>query len=309
MRKSSQYGTVTIFTGWKSLGIFLLLFLFAFVSCIKEDSEACPPLQVNIIVKDKNYFNVNNVPLEARKSETLSFREYIPTLRYALRDVETGSVVEEQGLFSVIGSEATYSITFCECLPPGKYVLTVWGGMPDDTSLTDAALTHIIHANGKEGSDVYLTHDTIVYDYQNNHFTVDMERVTGKLLVQVVDLPTTGRYMDERIDRIYERVNHLFNYLNPISVAKMATWESAEGVVVSSILAPSTGSAQSVLHLDFYNTLTRSVPDFTPKDVNITLKRNELTALKYAYSEERNDFFIYILMGDTWEMIYDLNIN
>ena len=309
MRKGAQYGTVTIFTGWKSLGIFLLLFLLAFVSCIKEDSEVCPPLQVNIIVKDKNYFNISNVPLETRKSETLPFREYIPTLHYVLRDAETGSVVEEQGLFRVTGSEATYSITFCEWLPTGKYVLTVWGGMPDDTSLTDAALTHIIHANGKEGSDVYLTNDTIVYDYQNNYFTVDMERVTGKLLVQVVDLPTTSRYMDERIDRIYERVNHLFNYLNPISVAKMATWESAEGIVVSSILAPSTGSAQSVLHLGFYNTLTRSVPDFTPKDVNITLKRNELTTLKYAYSEERNDFFIYILMGDTWEMIYDLNIN
>lgn len=309
MRKGTQYGTVTIFTGWKSLGIFLLLFLLAFVSCIKEDSEVCPPLQVNIIVKDKNYFNIRNVPLETRKSEMLPFREYIPTLHYVLRDAETGSVVEEQGLFSVTGSEATYSITFCECLPTGKYVLTVWGGMPDDTSLTDAALTHIIHANGKEGSDVYLTNDTIVYDYQNNHFTVDMERVTGKLLVQVVDLPATSRYMDERIDRIYERVNHLFNYLNPISVAKMATWESAEEIVVSSILAPSTGSAQSVLHLGFYNALTRSVPDFTPKDVNITLKRNELTTLKYAYSEERNDFFIYILMGDTWEMIYDLNIN
>lgn len=309
MKKSIQYVVTFISVRWKVLGKYLFFSLLFFVSCIKEDSEACPPLQVNIIVKDKNYFNVNNVPLEIRKSEMLPFREYIPTLRYALRDVETGSVVEEQGVFSVTGSEATYSITFCECLPIGKYVLTVWGGMPDDTSLTDAALTHIIHANGKEGSDVYLTHDTIVYDYQNNHFTVDMERVTGKLLVQVVDLPTTGRYMDERIDRIYGRVNHLFNYLNPISVAKMATWESAEGIVVSSILAPSTGSAQSVLHLDFYNTLTRSVPDFTPKDVNITLKRNELTALKYAYSEERNDFFIYILMGDTWEMIYDLNIN
>lgn len=309
MKKSIQYVVTFISVRWKVLGKYLFFSLLFFVSCIKEDSEACPPLQVNIIVKDKNYFNVNNVPLEIRKSEMLPFREYIPTLRYALRDVETGSVVEEQGVFSVTGSEATYSITFCECLPTGKYVLTVWGGMPDDTSLTDAALTHIIHANGKEGSDVYLTHDTIVYDYQNNHFTVDMERVTGKLLVQVVDLPTTGRYMDERIDRIYGRVNHLFNYLNPISVAKMATWESAEGIVVSSILAPSTGSAQSVLHLDFYNTLTRSVPDFTPKDVNITLKRNELTALKYAYSEERNDFFIYILMGDTWEMIYDLNIN
>ena len=52
-----------------------------------------------------------------------------------------------------------------------------------------------------------------------------------------------------------------------------------------------------------------SVPLLTPKDVNITLKRNELTTLKYAYSEERKDFFIYMLMGDTWEMIYDLNIN
>jgi len=68
-----------------------------------------------------------------------------------------------------------------------------------------------------------------------------MERVTGKLLVQVVDLPTTGRYMDERIDRIYERVNHLFNYLNPISVAKMATWESAEGIVVSFYSCPFYG--------------------------------------------------------------------
>mgnify|MGYP000640723134 FL=1 len=110
MRKGAQYGTVTIFTGWKSLGIFLLLFLLAFVSCIKEDSEVCPPLQVNIIVKDKNYFNISNVPLETRKSETLPFREYIPTLHYVLRDAETGSVVEEQGLFSVTGSEATYSI-------------------------------------------------------------------------------------------------------------------------------------------------------------------------------------------------------
>ena len=31
MRKGAQYGTVTIFTGWKSLGIFLLLFLLPFL--------------------------------------------------------------------------------------------------------------------------------------------------------------------------------------------------------------------------------------------------------------------------------------
>ena len=181
--------------------------------------------------------------------------------------------------------------------------------MPDNTSLTDASLTHIIHPNGKEGSDVFLTTDTLVYDYQNSHYTVDMERVTGKLLIEITDLPANSWYMDERIDKIYERINHLFSYLGPISVVKTATWKSTSQIVISTILAPSTESAKSVLHLDFYNPLMLSVPLLTPKDVNITLKRNELTTLKYAYSEERKDFFIYMLMGDTWEKIYDLNIN
>lgn len=309
MKKRIQYGAASISAGWKSLGKYLLFSLLAFTSCIKEDSEACPPLQVEITVKDKNYFNVDNVPMEIRKNETLSFREYIPTLHYVLRDAETGSIVEEQGPFSPTGSEKTCTITFCECLPTGKYILTVWGGIPDNTSLTDRSLTHIIHTNGKEGSDVYLTSDTLVYDYQNNHYTIDMERVTGKLLIEITDLPATSRYMNERIDRVYERVNHLFSYLNPISVVKTATWEPTVEVVISTILAPSAGSTESLLHLDFYNTSTRSIPSLTPKDVSITLKRNELTTLKYAYSEERKDFFIYMLMGDTWEMIYDLNIN
>ncbi len=309
MKKSIQYGATFISVRWKVLGKYLLFSLLVFTSCIKEDPEACPPLQVNITVKDKNYFNVDNLPIQVRRSETLPFREYIPTLHYILRDAETGSVVEEQGLFSVTDSETTHTITFCECLPTGKYVLTIWGGMPDNTSLTDASLTHIIHSNGKEGSDVFLTTDTLVYDYQNSHYTVDMERVTGKLLIEITDLPANSWYMDERIDKIYERINHLFSYLGPISVVKTATWKSTSQIVISTILAPSTESAKSVLHLDFYNPLMLSVPLLTPKDVNITLKRNELTTLKYAYSEERKDFFIYMLMGDTWEKIYDLNIN
>ena len=59
-------------------------------------------------------------------------------------------IIVHNGVMGQIDVAAFFSITFCECLPTGKYVLTVWGGMPDDTSLTDAALTHIIHANGKE---------------------------------------------------------------------------------------------------------------------------------------------------------------
>ena len=98
MKKSIQYGATFISVRWKVLGKYLLFSLLVFTSCIKEDPEACPPLQVNITVKDKNYFNVDNLPIQVRRSETLPFREYIPTLHYILRDAETGSLLFYCGL-------------------------------------------------------------------------------------------------------------------------------------------------------------------------------------------------------------------
>ncbi len=31
----------------------------SFTSCIRENLDQCPPLSINIEVKDKNYFNVD----------------------------------------------------------------------------------------------------------------------------------------------------------------------------------------------------------------------------------------------------------
>ena len=58
--------------------LYLFMSLWLHISCIKEEIKPCPPLQINIAVKDKNYFNINNVELEEYKEENLSFREYIP---------------------------------------------------------------------------------------------------------------------------------------------------------------------------------------------------------------------------------------
>lgn len=278
-------------------------------SCIRDDVEPCPPLQVEISVKDKNYFNIDNVPLEARKSESLAFREYIPTLYYTLRDASTGEIVEEQGVFSVTGNEPTQSVTFCECLPFGKYVLTVWGGLADNTPLTDQSLTSILHANRTEASDIYLAHDTLVYDLQHTNYSAALQRVTGKLVIQITNLPATILYEANSIGQIYERVNHKFEYMNPVSIRKQNAWSPASEVVLSAILAPSTGEYQSLLHLDLYDKADRQVPTLNPKDVKITLKRNELTTLKYVYDDEQRDFNIYLLLGDTWETIYNLDIN
>lgn len=278
-------------------------------SCIRDDLEPCPPLQVELTVKDKNYFNINNVPLETRKSETLAFRAYVPTLYYTLRNAATGDIIEEQGVFNVTDNNPVHSVTFCECLPFGKYELTVWGGLTDNSQLADNSLTNILHASQVEAKDIYLTHDTLVYDDQHVHYSLDLQRTTGKLLVQIVDLPATVLYEDNSIGQIYEQVNHKFEYSNPITVHKQDAWNTAPDVVLYTILAPSVGELQSPVHINLYDKAERTAPILTPKDVNVTLKRNELTTLKYVYDDEKRDFNIFLLIDDAWEIIYNLDID
>ena len=278
-------------------------------SCIKDDLQSCPPLQIDISVKDKNYFNVDNVSLESPKSESLAFHEYVPTLYYSLRNEATGEIIEEQEVFNVTDNNPTHSVTFCECLPFGKYVLTVWGGLDNNTSLTDQSLTNILHVNQTEGHHVYLVHDTLVYNMQNTHYNVALERVTGKLLIQIINLPPTVRYADRSVNQIYERVTHQFKYINPITVRKQDSWNTAPNIILSTILAPSTGEHQSNVHLNLYDGTDQAIPALTPKDVKITMKRNELTSLRYVYDEEKEDFNIYVLNNDTWELIYNLDID
>lgn len=74
-------------------------------SCVRDKVQPCPPLQVNIEVKDKNYSNVDKVALEEKLPEDLAFCKYIPTLYYMLRNAATGKVVEEQGVFKVDGDK------------------------------------------------------------------------------------------------------------------------------------------------------------------------------------------------------------
>lgn len=304
-----QHGLAIHVSIRKRIGYFLLLAPLILSSCIRDDLQPCPPLQVQLNVKDKNYFNVNSVPLEIPQNESLAFNQYVPTLYYALRDINTGEIVEKQGVFNVTGNSSTLPITFCECLPQGKYVLTVWGGLSDNTSLADNSLTNIIHKNAQEGNDIYLVHDTLVYDLDHTNYTLDMERVTGKLLIEVTNLPTSVVYANKNVSNIYERVNYLFGYTNPITVNKLDTWPPATEIVMRTKLAPSTGDLKSLLHLDFYESSPTDTPSLTPKDVFITMKRNELTTLKYVFDKEKNDFYIYLLQNDAWVIIYNLDID
>lgn len=60
-------------------------------SCIRDSIPPCPPLQVTLTVKDKNYFNIDDavkLGLMERKAENLPFRDYVSTLYYIVHDAK-----------------------------------------------------------------------------------------------------------------------------------------------------------------------------------------------------------------------------
>lgn len=287
----------------------LLLGILALNACVRDEVPPCPPLQVEITVKDKNYFNVDKIPREQRKSEGLAFREYVPSLYYRLYNAVTGKVVEEQRLFGVTGDEKTYRVTFCDCIPHGTYVLTVWGGLRSEDPLGENAVSIGLHPGNTEGDDIYMVHDTLVYNAWNYNYTVGMQRVKGKLIIEVENLPGGMNYSDKTVEGLFGKLDHGFRYSEVTRVKTLREWRAGEDAVLTkTLLAPSVSENGSRLQAHFYDTPNRATTTLTPAEVNITMKRNELTALRYVYDDNTGGFDIYVLLNDSWDQIFDMGI-
>lgn len=287
--------------------LLILLLVPALTSCIRDEIEDCPPLQVNIAVKDKNYFNVDKVDMEERRSEDLAFREYVPTLFYMLRDAKTGEVMEEQGVFRVEGEGKTVPVEFCPCLPHGTYVLTVWGGMKDMTSLSEDRTALALHPEHAEGDDIYLVNDTLVYDAYRYDYTVEMERTKGKLIVEAEGLPQGIGRMTTDVDRLFGKVNSDFVYSGETHVSNTSAVTADQKVRMSSIMAPSVSSGTSLVDVSF--TRKDGASDTLlpkPADVKINMERNRITMLKYVFNPDADKFTIYIKVNDNWEEIHGM---
>ena len=293
----------------KNITYYLLLGMVALSgnSCVRDEILPCPPLQVNIEVKDKNYFNVDKVELEVKLPEDLAFRAYIPTLQYTLRDAATGRVVAEQGIFRVDSDEKSYPVTFSDSLPHGKYILTVWGGADKQTPLSDDHSSVAFHPDHTEGNDLYLTNDTLEYDAWNYAYTVDMERTKGKLIVEASGLPQNTSRSTQSIDGLYGQTDCQFQYTGTTTVCTETQLEKPTENVTKTLLAPSREKDGSKLKVNFLDAAGMEIPGVQPKPVNITLKRNELTVLRYVYDGDK--FTIYILVNDNWEEIHGMEID
>lgn len=242
-----------------------LLAVTPFSSCVRDDIEACPPLQVNVTVKDKNYLNVdkatlNMANLNEKLPDDLAFRAYVPTLCYVLRDAATGKVMHEQAVFAVEGDAQQVPLMFPESLPHGKYVLTVWGGLDNADQLSADRLSLNLHAQQAPGADVFVTNDTLVYDAWNHLYSVDMERTKGKLVIQATNLPKGITASCKSVDGLFGKVNSSFGYADTVSVSTSNIWDSPAEILTKTILAPSVKKmlrclVSTLMHIKMAKTL------------------------------------------------------
>ena len=292
-------------------------------SCIRDSIPPCPPLQVTLTVKDKNYFNIDDavkLGLMERKAENLPFRVYVSTLYYIVHDAE-GKVVAEQKNTLVDNDDQTQLITLPESLPYGKYTLTVWGNMKSDEPLGEDATTAEMEAVGAAANDIYLASATFDYRYGNEEHLLAMERTKGDLLIKAEGIPDNIDFSTKDIQDIYNFVDNGFQYSTLTDIHTELDWQEIRSEIKSeTLMCPSPsyeGSTLSVMFIDksAAGTQGRATyhPTLEPQDVNITMGRNEITILKYVYVDEggsgEGDFEIYLRVNDNWELLHGMELD
>ena len=294
--------------------LFLALLLLNLSSCIHEELPPCPQLQVTLEVEDKNYRNINSAVhfgFEEWRSEELPFGDYVGTLTYRLHNVETGEEVLAAPVTSVEGDKQKFALPIPENISFGTYVLTAYGNLIDSNILAQEYKGAELHPDNLPGEDLYLAHDTLVYDQLTYDYTVGMKRVKGKLIIHVEGMPAQYLASSKTITQLSGYVDSHFNYHRPLDMRIDTTWKAPGEILTKTILAPSLEHDLSVLTLRFFegNQCNESAFWISPEAVAMTMRRNELTIMRYVYDKSCCCFKIYILVNDHWEMLHSMEIS
>lgn len=292
----------------KMVGMLLGLML-VYCSCLRDEIRPCPPLQVSIGVKDKNYFNVDDVEREglaSRLDEDLPFRSYVSTLYCALYELESGEKVEVKPHMEVDNEEKIQRITFSDRLPFGRYRMVVWGNLRDERPLEGDATDACLEEHDASLQDIYVAADTLEYGYAAYRHTVELERTKGKLIVLAENMPFPVAASVKEVSQVYSFVQSDLQYDEAITHRTHTPWEDPYRMLTETLMGPSVEEDRSVLEVDF-------LPEepgggrASPENIHITINRNELAVVKYVFTGK--GFEIYVLVNDRWEAQHNMDID
>ncbi len=299
----------------RSLMFFVIPVLF-FTSCVKESLPECCPdqngdgqLSVTLHVKDKNYTNVTDVGLEA-VDENLPLNEYISNYYYILQDINTG-VYTASGLFSVFGNHDEGIQFMIDNLPEGEYEIAALADIPEDANRTVGAI--VLHRKGAEDSDLYLAIDTVlIAARESKNVSMDLTRLKGKLCVIFSNLPDEITKINTQVTSISQSRNAA-DYSGTTTVSKVFMRDpdqlkaSDQSEQFDTFLAPSVEGSVSMLNLSLYSDGS-DMPMHVIEPIEISINKNEITAVKLDYDDLSGDFAISVYIDYEWVVIKTLDI-
>lgn len=280
------------------LGYYAIIGCLLLSSCIFEDVSECPSgLLVTVSIKDKNYFNIDQFETLSKVDEKQPFTTFIHTLSYELNSLQTGQTIQKSILSLLSSSDATYSFPI-DKLPAGSYVLTVWGNLADEQAPEE------LHPDHTESTDLYLASRRIELTGSSAAVSLELERTKGKLVLFCRNFPPSLRSTAEEIGPVYQRVSPFLVYSGQTQVEKKASFSAIEEWVI----APSPEGKTSTLDIRFY-TATPAPPALTLPPLQVTIRRNELTAIRIDYNSNQKYWEIWCYIDSRWAFIHHLDIH
>ena len=298
------------------LGLVMALGLGA---CVREKLPDCPPMQVTLTVKDKNYFNIDDavkLGLAERKADDLPFRDYIHTLYYVVHDAE-GRVVAEQKNTEVTGDAQTQVVSLPVELPYGTYTVTVWGNMKSEEPLGDNPTSAELEETGAAFNEVNLASGTFHYAYGKENHELALERTKGNLLIKAEGIPDNIDFSTKEVSDIYAVIDAAFRYSGNTRISTELDWDARNEMQSNTLMCPSPSYEGSTLGVTFIDKSAAAAVGraevesavLKPQDVHITMGRNEITILKYVYNTAEDGFNIFLRVNDRWEQIHSMVVD
>ena len=294
--------------------LLLLLALLA-ASCIRDDLEPCPPLNIMLSIEDKNYDNVATIEgltgLTLAEPEDQPFRHYIQRLYYTLYRVDTREAVITKRLHDVQGDAAMANVYDIPAdLPYGNYALVVWGNIDSDQGIMGNGGSYDLHQDRVEGYDVYHGLLTFTYDEYNAEFVCPLQRVKGQLLILAEQLPADVNWSRKAVTGVSGNVSYDLQYApgEAATVVTERSWQAGLTATHSETDLAPTVTDKSTVYVRFFDSETMETPVAEPQPVDVTMRRNEITALRYVYDQQKDQFTIYILVDDSWRVVHAMGI-
>ena len=286
-----------------------------FTSCINDSASDCPPLKIKLVVKDKNYFNVDLIEWESRKDESLAFQEYVPMFSYLLVDLETGLEVASSTVTISNTTKQDFDLEFGPDIGYGKYSLIIWGGHGDEHQPSKGFYDIDLLKTSGPGSDIYLSQEFIDYAPSSENHMLELERVKGKLLVYVENLPSKYLYVRSKISNVFGILTSGLDFGEATDIELVHELGSEDSHLMALHLPPSLKLSQNKLSLDLLQEdgvtpTIQSVSENLLNNISLKINRNEITALKITYQGEPDGgHSILALIDSRWEQLHNSEID